>query len=72
MSLDKKDIPDRLPSFAEGLEKIFGQGAQVVEKAIIKSLCRKLGVREIKKPCEFVECVNYVLSTAGSASFKQR
>ncbi|MEM3627099.1 MAG: hypothetical protein QXZ25_03635 [Candidatus Bathyarchaeia archaeon] len=43
-ALKKEDIPSNLEKFAWGLEKIFGEGAKVIERAIIKSLCHKLGV----------------------------
>jgi hypothetical protein len=39
----KKDIPNRLEDFADGLEKIFGLGAQFIEILIMKSLFEKIG-----------------------------
>ncbi len=40
--LRKENIPDNPEIFAECLRKIFGLGAQVIEKSIIKVLCSKL------------------------------
>jgi hypothetical protein len=39
----KKDIPHRLEDFADGLEKIFGLGANFIEILIMKSLFEKIG-----------------------------
>ena len=39
----KKDIPHRLEDFADGLEKIFGLGAQFLEILIMKKLYEKSG-----------------------------
>jgi adenylyl- and sulfurtransferase ThiI len=39
----KKDIPYSLKDFADGLEKIFGLGAQFIEILIMKNLFEKIG-----------------------------
>jgi hypothetical protein len=39
----KKDIPYRLEDFADGLEKIFGLGANFIEILIMKNLFEKIG-----------------------------
>jgi hypothetical protein len=41
-SLKREDIPNQPEAFAEGLRKIFGSGAEVIEKATVKSLYHKL------------------------------
>jgi hypothetical protein len=41
----KKDIPNRLEDFTDGLEKIFGLGAHFIEILIMKSLFEKTGQR---------------------------
>lgn len=40
----KKDIPFQLEDFADGLEKIFGLGAQFIEILIMKNLYEKIGI----------------------------
>jgi hypothetical protein len=40
--LAKKDIPNNLEEFANGLEKIFGMGAQFLEILIMKKLYEKI------------------------------
>ncbi|MDI6690746.1 MAG: hypothetical protein QME50_02620 [Candidatus Bathyarchaeota archaeon] len=45
----KEEIPVKLEEFANGLRKIFGLGADVIEKAIIKSLYDKIGMKHEEK-----------------------
>jgi len=42
-SLKREDVPEKPETFVEGIRKIFGVGAEVIERAIVKSLYRKLG-----------------------------
>ena len=49
-SIRKHEIPKKPEAFARGLQKIFGAGASVIEKLILKSLYSKLGLE-----CEYVE-----------------
>jgi len=44
-SIKRQDIPKKPKAFAEGLEKIFGEGALVIEKIIVKTLYSKLGLQ---------------------------
>ena len=44
-SIKKHEIPKKPEAFAKGLEKIFGAGASVLEKLIVKSLCSKLELK---------------------------
>ncbi|MEM3731259.1 MAG: hypothetical protein QW667_03855 [Candidatus Bathyarchaeia archaeon] len=44
-SLKREDIPNNPEAFAKGLREIFGVGAEVIEKAIIKVLYDKLGLK---------------------------
>jgi len=48
-SLKREDIPEHLEAFVESLRKIFGLGAEVIEKAVIKSLYNKLGLKYEEK-----------------------
>jgi len=48
-SLEMEEIPEKPEVFAEGLRKIFGVGAEVIEKSIIKSLYQKLGIEYSEK-----------------------
>ena len=60
-SVKKHDIPKRPEVFAEGLKKIFGAGASVLERLILKSLYSKLGLEyENVEARPFVDYVNYV------------
>jgi hypothetical protein len=57
-SISKNDIPEKSGIFADGLEKIFGAGATVLEQHIIKSLYSKLGLKyEEKKDYAFEDYV---------------
>ena len=64
-SVKREDIPDNLEALQKGLEKIFGEGAKVIETAIIKSLYKKLGIQsEENKDKSFVEKINDALKAA--------
>jgi len=55
-SIKRHDIPKKPEAFAEGLEKIFGKGALVLEKIIVKTLYSKLGLGyEDKKDFVFMD-----------------
>jgi len=58
-SIKRHEIPRKPEAFAAGLEKIFGAGASVLEKLIVKSLYSKLGIKyEDKEERPFAEYVN--------------
>ncbi|MEM2249888.1 MAG: hypothetical protein QXP16_04240 [Candidatus Bathyarchaeia archaeon] len=58
-ALKKEDIPGYPEIFVECLRSIFGSGAEVIEKAIIKSLYGKLGLEfHVKKDFGFLEYLN--------------
>ena len=60
-SIKKHEIPKKPEAFAKGLEKIFGAGASVLEKLIVKSLYSKLGLKyEDTQGRSFTGYVNYV------------
>jgi len=60
-ALSKENVPDHPEIFVECLGKIFGSGSKAIEKAIIKSLYRKLGWQYVeKKNFDFLECLNEV------------
>jgi hypothetical protein len=63
-SIKKHEIPKTPEAFAEGLEKIFGAGASVLEILIVKSLYTKLGLKyEDVESCPFADCVKQVKET---------
>lgn len=58
--IGKNDIPRRVADFADGLEKIFGVGAQFLEIVIMKKLYEKIGQPlewNISKELVFVDYV---------------
>lgn len=58
--LKKENVPENPEIFMDCLRKIFGLGAQVVEKSIIKILCRKLGIEYVEnKNYPFTRYLNY-------------
>ncbi|KPV62988.1 MAG: hypothetical protein AOA66_1058 [Candidatus Bathyarchaeota archaeon BA2] len=60
-SIKKHEIPKKPEAFAEGLEKIFGAGASVLEKLIVKSLYSKLGLKcKEKSEYTFADYLNNV------------
>ncbi len=64
-SLKREDISDKPEIFVEGLRKIFGVGAEVIEGAIVRSLYVKLGLTyEENKDYSFLACLNYVKHAA--------
>lgn len=48
-SVKRGDVLDRPEIFVEGVRKIFGVGAEVIERSIVKSLYRKLGLKYEEK-----------------------
>jgi hypothetical protein len=57
-SINRKQIPENLQAFQEGLEKIFGNGARFIELLVMKNLHAMTGnslVIEGKEQLEFVE-----------------
>jgi len=42
--LRKESIPEHPEVFIEFLNKLFGIGAEIIERAILKKLCLKLGI----------------------------
>jgi uncharacterized protein YdiU (UPF0061 family) len=68
-SVKREDIPDNLEVLQKGLEKIFGEGAKMIETAIVRSLCQKLGIQsEEDKDKSFVEKINDALKAAAIKS----
>jgi hypothetical protein len=58
-SIKREDIPDKLEIFVESLRKIFGVGAEVIERAMARSLYGKLGLNyKEKKGCGFMAYLN--------------
>jgi len=61
-SIKRHEIPKKPEAFAKGLEKIFGAGAAVLEKLIVKNLYSKLGLKyeDIESRRPFADYVKYV------------
>jgi uncharacterized protein YdiU (UPF0061 family) len=68
-SVKREDIPDNLEEVQKGLERIFGEGAKVIETAIVRSLWQKLGIHPNEdRDRSFVEKINAALKTAAIKS----
>ena len=64
-SIKREDIPDQPEAFVEGLRKIFGKGAEVIEKAMAKSLYNRLGMKyDEKKGYGFLAYLNDAMRMA--------
>lgn len=71
-SLRREDISSKPEAFMESLRKIFGVGAEVIERAILKSLYRKLGLNyKEKEQYNFVTCLNDAKHVAVQKSTKE-
>jgi hypothetical protein len=78
LSVARTEIPQNLKKFQEGLEKIFGAGAQFIEVLIMKNLYIRIGDSWAmeRQQLEFIEYVdaakkNYVENDFNSASANQ-
>jgi len=59
--IKKDNIPTNLTEFAKALEKIFGPGADYLEKLIAKRLSEKLNVEcDCGESINFIECVDNI------------
>jgi hypothetical protein len=56
----KKDIPENLPQFQNGIEKIFGVGARFIMILIMKNLYAKIGRPFTMEKNEQLEFIRYV------------
>jgi len=63
VALKREDVPDNLELFAEGLRRIFGEGAKVIEQAVVTSVCKKLKINEVKG-ATFLERMKYAVEAA--------
>jgi hypothetical protein len=55
-SVKKHEIPQKPEVFADGLKKIFGEGAHVIQKVILENLYSRLGLKyEEKENHTFVD-----------------
>lgn len=71
-SIKKHEIPKKPEVFAKGLEKIFGAGASVLEKLIMKSLYSKLGLKyEDVESRPFADYVKYVKEANNAKEMKE-
>jgi len=59
--IEMERIPENITEFTKALEKIFGPGANYLEKLIVKNLHEKLGLEfENSSNLDFLECLNHV------------
>lgn len=64
-SLKKENVPDKPQAFDEALRKIFGVGADVIERSVVKKLYSKLEIDFIeKKNYGFANYINDAAKTA--------
>lgn len=62
-NVKKQEIPHKIEVFTDGIEKIFGLGANFLENLIVKRLYEKVGRSfegHISKDLTFIECVTMV------------
>lgn len=58
LSLKRQEIPEKIESFDQGLEKFFGSGAYVLEKTILTNLYSSFGFPyKEKKSYTFVDYI---------------
>lgn len=69
--IERNEIPQRLEDFAEGLQKIFGVGAQFLEILIMKKLYERIG-----QPLEWDKSKKLIfteyVAAAGCSFLKER
>jgi hypothetical protein len=71
-SVKRNEISKKPEAFARGLEKIFGAGASVLERLIVKSLYSKLGLDyEDVESLPFVDSVNHVREANDAEEMKE-
>ncbi len=68
--VERKEIPENLPLFQAGLEKIFGVGARFIEILIMKNLYDKVGRQFAMEKNERLEFIKYV--DAAKQSFLEK
>jgi len=59
-NVKKQQIPHEIEAFVDGIEKIFGLGANFLENLILKRLYEKIGLSfrwQVPKDLTFIECV---------------
>jgi ABC-type nitrate/sulfonate/bicarbonate transport system substrate-binding protein len=56
--LRKEGISEHPEILIEFLNKLFGAGAEIIERAILKKLCLKLGIRH--ETAENIKLINFI------------
>jgi len=56
--LRKESIPEHPETFIEFLNRLFGAGAELIERVIVKKLCLKLGIRH--EVAENVKLIDFI------------
>jgi len=65
--LEREKISNNPEEFSQALHSIFGPGAEVIEKFIIKDLYSRLGLNfEEETSSEFIDCVRRAQKNLGS------
>lgn len=66
-AIGKEDIPSHPEIFIECLRSIFGSGAKAIEKVIIKSFYKRLGLKFVEKEnFDFFEYLNHAKMQSGN------
>jgi hypothetical protein len=58
--LSYEEIPQKIDSFQEGIEKIFGTGARFIEILILKNLYAKVNLSDVFDNAEDLEFIDYI------------
>lgn len=70
-ALKKEGIPENLEIFVKCLREIFGSGAEVIERAVIRGLYSRLGINyEEKKGFSFFDYLNGAKAQLKAAKIK--
>lgn len=72
VQIKEENIPASLVEFKTALETIFGPGASYFERAIVMSLCEKLGLRFENRSKGFLECVEIAKDQAVNIGEKDK
>jgi len=59
-NLNPQDIPLKISEFQQGIEEIFGIGAQFIEISIIQNLFAKTELPAVSQKAENLEFVEYI------------
>ena len=70
--LKRREIPERLDVFHQGLERMFGPSLKIVERLIAKNLYQKLGLNFTPRPdWTLIEYVNIARNASKSCQVQE-